>query len=183
MPNDIELQDFTAVALAIKPILDTHDVPEEYHYSIISDIVFEFANLVDTKTGTSFHEAIYALLEEHAEALSAAAAGQVLHTDLQIEFGDGKVFETNFPLSQLEDEAQLRLNLEFTLTLRDIDEIDDDIDVAPRFKKLLADKQGVRELRILPGSESDADAWTSVSDFEPSIDGLLDCIREVMRQC
>ena len=183
MAKDFDVQDFTEVAFAIKPILDSHDVPAEYHYSIISDIVFEFANLVDTKTGSSFHEAVYAVLEEQAEALNSGATGSEIFTDLRIQFGDGDVLETSFPLSQLKDEAQLRLNLEFTLTLRDIDEIDDDIDVAPRFRKLLAEKKGLRELRILPGSEPDADAWTTVADLEPSIDGLLDSIRKVMNQC
>ena len=181
MAKDIDLQDFTEVAFAIKPILESHDVPPEYHYSIISDIVFEFANLVDTKTGTSFHESIYGLLEEHAETLSSGATGSESFTDLEIEFGNGEVVETNFPDTQLDDEAQLRLNLEFTLTLRDIDEIDEDIDTAPRFKRLLGDKQDIRELRILPGSEPDAAAWTTVVDFEPSIDGLLDSIRKVMK--
>ena len=180
MAEDIELQDFAEIALKIKPILETHDVPAEFHYSIISDIVFEFANSVDTKTGTSFHESIYALLEEQAEALNAGSVGRPLFTDLQIEFGNGEVAETNFPQTQLEDDEQLRLNLEFTLTLRDIDEIDEQIDVAPRFKKLMAAKQGIRELRILPGSEPDADAWTTVNKFEPSIDGVLDCIRAAM---
>ncbi|MDJ0712061.1 MAG: hypothetical protein QNJ14_16850 [Woeseiaceae bacterium] len=179
MSKDIQLQDFAEIALKIKPILVTHDVPAEYHYSIISDIVFEFAASVDTRTGTSFHESIYALLEDQVDALNAGAAEQHLFTDLQIEFGNGDVVETNFPHTQLEDDEQLRLNLEFTLSLRDIDEIDEEIDVTPRFKKLMTAKQGIRELRILPGTEPDADAWVLVSEFEPSIDGLMASIRKI----
>ena len=175
--KDIQLKDFAEIALKIKPILETHEVPAEFHYSIISDIVFEFANALDTRAGTSFHESIYALLDEHVDALSAGSTGQLAFTDLQIEFGNGEVAETNFPDTQLEDDEQLRLNLEFTLTLRDIDEIDKDVDVGPRFTMLMADKQGIRELRILPGTEPDADAWISVSDFEQSIEGLMACIR------
>ena len=180
MAKDIELQDFAEIARKIKPILETHDVPAEYHYSIISDIVFEFANTVDEKTGTSFHESIYALLEDQAEALSEGSGISELFTDVQIEFGDGEVAETNFPHTQLDDDQQLRLNLEFTLTLRDIDEIDADIDVAPRFDKLMKDKQGIRELRVLPGTEPDADAWVSAKDVELSIDGLMICIRKMI---
>jgi len=177
MGNDIELQDFTAVALAIKPILESHDVPAEYHYSIISDIVFEFANLVDTKTGTDFHESIYALLEEQAEALSKAEPDRIPVTELEIEFANGKVLEASFPDTQLEDEAQLRLHLEFTLTIRDIDEIDKEIDAAPRFRELVTKNKGVRELRILPGKETDGDAWVSVEEFDESLDGLIACVR------
>ena len=179
MTNNIELQDFTEIAFAIKPILETHDVPEEYHYSIISDIVFEFANFVDTKTETSFHESIYALLEEHAENLSTAGAGRVLITELELAFGNGDVLEANVPDTQLDDEAQLRLHLEFTLTIRDLDEIDEEIDAERRFKKLLSDKNGIRKLRILPGKEPDASAWVSVDEFDESMDGLIASLRKV----
>ncbi len=179
MAKDIQLQDFTEVALAIKPILETHNVPVEYHYSIISDIVFEFANLVDTKTGTSFHESIYALLEEQAEQLSAAGAGRIPVTDFEVEFGNGEILQANFPDTQLDDEAQLRLHLEFTLTLRDLDEIDEDIDVEQRFRNLVEKNKGIRELRILPGSEPDANAWVAIDEFDESVEGLLACIREI----
>lgn len=179
MPKNIELQDFTEVAFAIKPILETHDVPEEYHYSIISDVVFEFANLLDDRTGTSFHESIYALLEEQAEKLSTAGTGRIPITELEIEFGNGDVLEANVPDTQFDDEAQLRLHLEFTLTLRDIDEIDEKIDVEPRFRKPMEARKGIRELRILPGKEPDGDAWVSVDGFDESIDGLIACVRKV----
>ncbi len=179
MAKDIDLQDFTDVAFAIKPILESHDVPEQYHFSIISDVVFEFANLVDTKTGTNFHESIYGLLDEHVEKLSTAGPERILVTDLEIEFGNGEILETNVPDTQLEDEAQMRLHLEFTLALRDIDEIDKDIDVARRFSELIASKKGVRELRILPGKEPDANAWVTVDTIDESMDGLIACIRKV----
>ena len=179
MARNIELQDFTEIAFAIKPILETHDIPEEYHYSIISDIVFEFANRLDTRTGTSFHESIYALLEEHAEKLSAAGPGRILITELEIEFSNGDVLEANVPDTQLDDEAQLRLHLEFTLTIRDLDEIDAEIDVDGRFKKLVADRKGIRTLRILPGKEPDASAWVIVDEFDESMDGLVACLRKV----
>ena len=179
MSEKIELEDFAELAHTIKPILESHDVPEQYHYSIISDVIFEFANLVDTKTETSFHESIYGLLEDHAEKLSTAGAGRILVTELEIEFGNGEVLEANVPDTQLEDEAQMRLQLEFTLTLRDIDEIDEEIDIEPRFRKLIARNKGIKELRILPGKEPDADAWVSVDEFEESMDGLIACIRKV----
>ncbi len=179
MSKKITLEDFAELAHTIKPILESHDVPEEYHYSMISDVVFEFANLVDTKTGTSFHESIYGLLEEHAEKLSTGGAGRILVTEIEIEFGNGEILETNVPDTQLEDEAQMRLHLEFTLTLRDIDEIDEEIDIEPRFSKLIAGNKGIKELRILPGKEPDADAWVTVDKFEASMDGLIACIRKV----
>ncbi len=179
MSEKIRLEDFAGLAYTIKPILESHDVPEQYHYSIISDVIFEFANLVDTKTGTSFHESIYALLEEQAEALSAAGAARIPVTELEIEFGNGDILEANVPDSQLEDEAQMRLHLEFTLTLRDIDEIDKEIDVARRFTELIASKKGVRELRVLPGKEPDANAWVTVDTFEASMDGLIASVRKV----
>ncbi len=47
MPKRIKLSDFGDLALMLKPTLTTHGVPEEQHYSIISDAVFEFANFID----------------------------------------------------------------------------------------------------------------------------------------
>ena len=179
MTKNIELQDFTEIAFAIKPILEAHDVPEEYHYSIISDIVFEFANLLDTKTETSFHESIYALLEEHAEKLSTAGPGRIRITEVELVVGNGDVLEANVPDTQFDDEAQLRLHLEFTLTIRDLDEIDEEIDVERRFRNLVSDKKGIRKLRILPGKEPDASAWVSVDEFDESMDGLVACLRNV----
>lgn len=179
MTKNIELQDFTEIAFAIKPILETHDVPAQFHYSIISDIVFEVAGLHDAKTGTSFHESIYGLLDEYAEELSTAGPGRILITELEIEFANGDVLEANVPDTQLDDEAQLRLHLEFTLTIRDLDEIDAEIDVEGRFRKLIADRKGIRTLRILPGKEPDASAWVTVDKFDESMDGLVACLRRV----
>lgn len=183
MAKNIELKDFTEVAFAIKPILETHGVPEEYHYSIISDIVFEFANVLDTRTGTSFHESVYALLEEQAEKLSTAGPDRIPVTELELEFGNGEVMEASFPDTQLDDEAQLRPHLEFMLTIRDIDEIDADIDAERRFENLVSGKKGIREVRVLPGSEPDASAWVTVDEFEASVNGLIACIRKVAGRC
>ncbi len=179
MKGTIEPADFVELAQSIKPILEAHEVPDQFHYSIISDIVFEFANLVDTKTGTSFHESIYALLEEQVDALSETGPDRIPITEIEIEFNNGEILEANVPDTQLEDEAQMRLHLEFTLTLRDIDEIDERIDVEPRFRELIAGRRGVKELRILPGKEPDGDAWVTVDKFDESMEGLIACIRKV----
>ena len=71
------------------------------------------------------------------------------------------------------------MHLEFTLTIRDLDEIDKEIDVEGRFRDLIADRKGIRELRILPGKQPDPGAWVSVDKIDESMDGLIACLRKV----
>jgi len=45
-------------------VLQIHEVQEDMQYSITSDIMFSFSNLLDEKTGTNFHERIDGLMDE-----------------------------------------------------------------------------------------------------------------------
>ena len=70
MSPKIKIEDFGELAFELKPLLETHGVPEDLHYSLISDTLFTFANFLDEKTGTNFHEQIYSFLDDYAEKLN-----------------------------------------------------------------------------------------------------------------
>lgn len=187
MKNKIKSEDFYQLALALKPTLVTHGVPVELHYSLISDIMFEFANFVDEKSGSSFHEGLFALLAEHAEELSSdIKRTDWLVAELEVLFGKGKKVETNIHKSYLENREYLKLHMEISLGARDISEIDKNIDADARFAALLKKKNGIRALRFKAARSG---AWLEVplngtgsGDYNQSVDGICGCIIAVTKQ-
>ena len=189
MNEKIKIDDFVELAFALKPALTTHDVPDELHYSLISDIVFSFASFLDDRTGTAFHEQIYSLLEEHAEQLGETQPGDYLIAEIDILFDKGRKCEMNLLKSGLENSENLRLILEITLEIRDLDEIDQAIDVDSRFLKLLKKKKGIKALRFNSAENLEKEDWLEVplahsefGDFAQSLDGIEQCIRKVSKQ-
>jgi len=120
--------DLLDLASSLKGSLEMHDVKSEVQNSLLSDILFQVANLIDEKQGSSLHEEVFGLLEGFTPQLS-----DYLICELDIKYGD-EILESNVLKSNLELTEGLLLNLEILLELRDISEIDDDIDTNSKFK-------------------------------------------------
>lgn len=185
--KELELTDVLELAYSIKPILQKHDVDPELHFSIIDDIAFEVSNMIDDKMGTCIHENIIPAMESIALDFSRDRPTDFCVAFLEIIMGKGKKFEANILKGQLDSEERLAENIEMALYIRDIDEIDKNIDIEGRFKKLIDKKKGIKELRFQHVRDMDADKWLSVnlseSDygaFEESIDGIKQCIHAVL---
>jgi len=188
MEKEIKLTDFGELALELKPTLETHGVPEKFHYSLISDVLFTFANFLDEKNGTDFHEQIYPLMDELAEKLSAPQLGDFQVAEVIFEFEKGRKV-MNLLKSQLDHPEILQFDLEFNLGLRGLDEIDNEIDADARFLKLLKTKRRVKSLKFNSAKNYTNEDWISVSleeseygSFEQSLSGIQQCIREVVKQ-
>jgi hypothetical protein len=106
MTSKITLQDFRELAASLKPTLVSHEVPINLQDSLLSDVVFQFASFIDEKTGSSFHESIYDLLEER----SAADDGftDYLAAELEILFVAGRRCRANLLHSMLLNPDALR---------------------------------------------------------------------------
>lgn len=189
MTKQIKIADFGDLALALKPSLVTHGVPEELHYSIISDALFSFASFLDEKTGTNYHENIYTLLDDYVEKLSESKIGDFLIAEIDIVFEKGRKVEMNLLKSHLDSSERLQFALEIELELRDFDEIDEEIDADSRFIKLMKKKKGIRLLKFNSAEDLENENWFDVSledsefgRFEQSLSGLKKCIREVAKQ-
>ena len=63
----IELDDFIDLGVSIKSSLRTHSIDKELHYSIISDVLFHCANMIDEKTGSYHHEMIDGLIDDNLD--------------------------------------------------------------------------------------------------------------------
>lgn len=185
----IELSDFGAIAMSIKPILALHEVPEEHHYSIVSDVIFEFANFLDTKTGSNFHEGVYPLLDDYVEKLSQPVPMRdYLVASIKMNFGK-RSFEANILKSQLGNKEHLMFDLEVDLGVRGLPEIDDVIDADKRFSALKTKLGGIESIDFTSAQDTGDENWLSVplsgseyGDFEENLSGLADCIRKVARQ-
>ena len=189
MTNKIKIADFEDLALALKPSLDTHGVPKELHYSIISDALFSFASFLDEKSGTNFHEDIFAVLDNYVEKLGESAIGDFLVAEIDIVFEKGRKAEVNLLKSHLDNNESLQFALEIELELRDLDEIDEEIDADSRFIKLIKKKKGIKLLKFNSAEDLENENWFDVSlkgsefgRFEQSLSGLKKCIREVANQ-
>lgn len=189
MSTKIKIDDFGELAFELKPLLETHGVPEEHYYSLISDTLFTFANFLDEKTGTNFHEQIYPLLDSYAEKLNEPQAGDYLVAEIDILFKKGRKCEMNLLKSHLDNSEHLQLILETSLEIRDIDEVDKAIDVDSRFLNLLKKKRGIKCLKFNSARNLDEENWFEVplagsdyGEFEQSLAGIEKCVREVVKQ-
>ena len=189
MTAKLEIDDFVELAFALKHALTAHEVPDKLHYSLISDNVFSFASFLDEKIGTSFHEQIYSLLDEHAEQLSGTLAGDYLIAELEILFEKGRKREMNLLKSHVDNSEHLLFDLEMTLEIRDLDEIDEVIDVNARFIKLLKKRKGIKAIKFNSAENLEKADWLEVplaesefGNFEQSLDGIEMCIREVTKK-
>ena len=189
MAKEIKLEDFGELAMSLKPSLLTHGIPDELHYSLLSDVVFQCAAFIDEKTGSSFHEGIDALLDEYIEALSGDISSDYMVAEIQIVFGKGRKVETNVLKSHLENKENIVLDFEMALGIRDIDEIDAKIDADARFAALMKKKNGIKSLDFKAAKDFENDNWYSIplqgsefGDFEQSIDGILKLVSKVTKQ-
>ncbi|GGK70576.1 hypothetical protein [Amphritea balenae] len=126
-----EESDLIELAATIRPTIETHNVSPELQDSLLSDVIFQVATLIDEKQGSSLHEGVFELLDNVSPIES-----DYLVCDLDIHLEDGKVFETNVLKSNIEIPEGLILNLEVLLELRDIFELDDEIDIESKFRAI-----------------------------------------------
>ena len=187
MSNIFETNDFIALASRIKPILDTHDVSPELHFSIISDIVFETANLIDEKTGSGFHEDIYGALESVAEELAIEPSGDYCVAFMDLATAKNKKFELNILKSMLENADNLTMGLEVTLELRELDELDKVINIEKRLASFNKKTGGIQLLRFQSMENMDTNIWVEVplkdsvyGSFSNDVAGISECIRTVV---
>ena len=187
MRDKFATSDFIALAKKLKPILDTHNIPSELHFSIISDVVFECANVVDEKTGSSFHEEIYGALESVAEQLAVDAGGDHCVAFMDLVTTKNNKFELNILKSMLENADDLVMGLEVTLELRELDELDKVIDIDRRLKAFNKKTGGIKSLRFQTMENMDTDTWIEVplkdsayGSFSNDVAGISECIRTVV---
>lgn len=187
MSKKFQTDDFIALAGKIKPVLDTHNVPAELHFSIISDFVFEAANLIDEKTGSAFHEEIYGALESVAEQLAIESMGDYCVAFMDLVTAKNKKFELNILKSMLENPDDLVMGIEVTLELRELDELDKVIDIDRRLASFNKKTGGIRTLRFQSMENMDTEIWIEVplndseyGSFSNDIAGISECIRKVV---
>lgn len=162
----------------------THDVPANRRASLIEDVVFHVAVLVDEKTGSEFHESIFSALAKRAKELGEDAEPvDALVAEVEVLFGKGRKAELVIARSGLERPALLRQVLEVAIGIRDVSEIKSRIDTGARFAELLKKKGGLKSVRykpVGPGRRSWCDVRlrrAKTGRAEPTLDGLLESLR------
>ena len=115
---------------SLKSTIELHEVSPEIQDSLLSDILFHVAYMIDEKQGSALHENVFEMLEEFSPLPK-----DNLVCELVVRLGRKKL-ETNILKSNIEVPRSMQLNLEILLGLRDISEIDDNIDTESKFKKV-----------------------------------------------
>lgn len=192
MANTIKSEEFAELAFSLKPILDLHGVPSALHYSLVSDVIFQFATFLDDRCGSNLHEDVFAVLDVHSEALceeSPSADSRI--AEVRISFAQGRKVEMNLLGSHLEnDRSHLMLDLEMALGLRGVHEIESkDIDIDARLAKVLQKKGGIASVDIRRSGAAGRKAWSSVplrgaDQGEPgqTVDWLYTIIAKAVRR-
>jgi hypothetical protein len=187
MPKAFDPEDFVSLALSLRQTVASHGVPPRLRASLIEDVVFQFATLVDEKTGSAIHESIFTVLGKHARQLGEEPApADSLLAEVEIGFLKGRKAELNVLRSSLEKPGMLRLIVEIALGLRDTTEIKARLDTKRRFAELMKRSGGVTAVRFRMAGGGRR-KWlkiglndSSYGSFDQSLDGLLACIRAVV---
>ena len=189
MTKIFKITDFENLAVNIRSSLVKHEIPDELHYSIISDVLFDFAAYIDEKTNDNLHEVIDSYLEDHTEKILSDEQEDYLLADIEIIFEKGRKIKTNVLFSCLKNKEYGKLVLEVAVGVRDISELDKDVDIDSRFEKLMKKKEGVVSVNFQPLKDLDTKNWLSIplvgseyGDFEQSIDGIFNLICKVAKQ-
>lgn len=109
---NISDKDIKGLSKQIIDILKDHEVEAEWQYSITSDVMFSFSNLIDEKTGTDFHERIFTLLDELFEPDSDAVTNDTSTDEMQ------NLYDAIVALNK--EKVQKILNRGFDKTMCDI---------------------------------------------------------------
>jgi hypothetical protein len=188
MPGKFTPAAFAELAQTLRPVVAGHGVSSKRRDSLIEDLMFHVANFVDERTGSSFHESIFAILREQAAAPGPASTSDRLVAEARIEFQKGRSVELNILRSSLRKPALLRLNVEIALGVRDVTEIRKRIDTEARFAKVTRSRGRITTLAFKPAAPHGG-KWQKVrlsasryGAFAHDIDGLLACMRTVSAQ-
>ena len=125
---EFEEKDLMELASSIQSVIELHDVEPKLQDSLLSDVLFQVASLIDQKQGSNLHEGIFDLLDNIEPTVS-----DYLVCELDIHLDNGERLETNVLKSNIDILDGLILDLEILLELRDISELDDEIDIDARF--------------------------------------------------
>jgi hypothetical protein len=161
-----------------------HGVPPKLRASLIEDVVFHVAVLVDEKTGSDFHESIFAALGRRAKELGEDPEPvDAVVAEVEVLFGKGRKAELVIARSGLERPALLRQVLEVAIGVRDVAELESRIDTRARFAEVLKKKGGLKSVRcklVGPGRRSWRDVRlqrAKTGRAGPTLDGLLESLR------
>lgn len=187
-PGSISAKDLVELALSLRQTVELHKVPQDLRASLIEDVIFRFAVLLDEKTGSDVHESISGVLSRYARQLGETPAPpDSLLAEVEVTFLKGRKAELNVLRSSIAKPKLLRLVLETALGVRDFTEIKARIDVERRFAELMKKKGGIRTVRFKMAVGGGRRTWQEVilarSPFgssEHTVDGLLACIRTVV---
>ena len=186
MSKPIAAEDFMRLAFSTKEVLNSHEVAPEIQESIISDVLFEFANMLDEKQGSSLHEEIYSLIDSISEDLNDNSRSDYCVCFLQIIMEHGKRYETNVLKSELENSEAMLLNIEMAMNLRKYEEIDLEIDIEDRLKASCVKKGKIEKLRFQELNDMDTDIWLELNleknefgSFSNSVNGIISCVHSV----
>jgi hypothetical protein len=187
-PGSISAKDLAELGLSLRQTVELHKVPQNLRASLIEDVIFRFAVLLDERTGSDIHESISGVLSRYARQLGETPAPpDTLLAEVEVTFLKGRKAELNVLRSSIAKPKLLRLVLETALGVRDFTEIKARIDVERRFGELLKKKGHVRAVRFKMASGGGRRRWqevklarSSFGRFEQTVDGLLACIRTVV---
>jgi len=172
-PGSFGPKDFASLALSLRHTVANHRVPPELRASLIEDVVFHVAVFIDEKTGSDFHESIFAVLRKHARQLDKAPApSDPLLAEVEIIFRKGRKAELNVLRSCLAKPANLRLNLEIALGVRDVTDIKARVDTEQRFTGVWKTKGGIKAVRIRKADVTGKSTWREV-ELPRSVAGRL----------
>lgn len=187
-PGSISTKDLVELALSLRQTVELHKVPQDLRASLIEDVIFRFAVLLDERTGSDVHESISGVLSRYARQLGETPAPpDSLLAEVEVTFLKGRKAELNVLRSSIAKPKLLRLVLETALGVRDFTEIKARIDVERRFAELMKKKGGIRTVRFKMAVGGGRRTWQEVKlarspfgRFEQTVDGLLACIRTVV---
>lgn len=144
----------------MRGVLEEHEIDDAKHYSILSDILFQFSYFLDQHQDSYLHEEIDSYMLDTKEFISGEQNEIVMLGELEIVFGNKRKFTTNIMNIDLIDKRYLLDNLIGLLRLEDIGDNLNTIELDEKFKVLVIEKrEGIYALRFRKLEDLSNDNW------------------------
>jgi hypothetical protein len=168
MSKKIRIEDFLQLGQEIKDSLKKHNVVPDHNYSIISDILFHCATMIDRRTGSHLHETINGFVDENLRHFVDGYDPKL--GVVKVTFNIGEAYYADLFESELSSISDFEKSLEQSLGLS-----------SPKktFEILAEKKKSLKKVSVVVFDGSSQPEWkdydftrSDTHGFEYSISGI-----------
>ncbi len=174
MSKKVEIDDFVDLGVSIKRSFETHSIDPDMHYSLISDILFQCAYMIDEKTGSDHHERIHGLVDAHLEKFVDGYEEDRFVSSIRITLGVGKRHTARLCESEVGSSEAVKDLIERLLNIKQ---------TRKTFEEITKRRKGIQSIGFSDLEYPKDSNWSEIAfsqgntgEYEYSVDGICQFI-------